>query len=95
MIIDDVEEEVKKNYERLLSINDDLELGMKYRDVLFLYADVRNNLDTVLIKLAADDNGAKHQKRIIDPSKNRNEMRKNLIEFVIFHFVTLLIVENN
>ena len=65
MIIDDVEEEVKKNYERLLSITDDLELGMKYRDVLFLYADVRNNLDTVLIKLAADDNGAKHQKRII------------------------------
>ena len=65
MIIEDVEEEVKKNYERLLSITDDLELGMKYRDVLFLYADVRNNLDTVLIKLAADDNVAKHQKRII------------------------------
>ena len=65
MIIEDVEEEVKKNYERLLSINDDIELGMKYRDILFLYADVRNNLDTVLIKLAADDNEAKHQKRII------------------------------
>ena len=64
MIIEDVEEEVKKNYERLLAITDDTKLGMKYRDVLFLYADVRSNLDTVLIKLAADDN-TKHQKRII------------------------------
>ena len=56
LIIEDVEKEVRVDYQLLLA--------SKYRSVLLLYSEARSDLDRVHIKLASDED-EKHQKRSI------------------------------
>ena len=62
-IIEDVEKEVRKDYQLLLASTDETSAS-KYRAVLLLYSEARSELDTVHIKLASDQD-EKHQKRTI------------------------------
>ena len=63
LIIEDVEHEVRGDYQLLLASTDEV-TASKYRSVLLLYSEARSDLDTVHIKLASDQD-EKHQKRSI------------------------------
>ena len=62
-IIEDVEKEVRGDYQLLLASTDEV-TASKYRGVLLLYSEARSDLDRVHIKLASDQD-EKHQKRTI------------------------------
>ena len=63
LIIEDVEKEVRVDYQLLLASSDEV-LASKYRSVLLLYSEARSDLDRVHIKLASDED-ENHQKRSI------------------------------
>ena len=62
-IIEDVEKEVRGDYQLLLASTDET-TASKYRNVLLLFSEARSDLDAVHIKLASDQD-EKHQKRTI------------------------------
>ena len=63
LIIDDVEVEVEKLYNKFVSTDDEESVEM-YRGLLFLYSSLRNDLDAVLMKLSSQSE-IKAQKRVI------------------------------
>ena len=63
LIIDDVEVEVEKLYNKFVSTDDEESVEM-YRGLLFLYSSLRNDLDSVLMKLSSQSE-IKAQKRVI------------------------------
>ena len=63
LIIDDVEVEVEKLYNKFVSTDDEESVEM-YRGLLFLYSSLRNDLDAVLMKMSSQSE-IKAQKRVI------------------------------
>ena len=79
VIVDDVETEIKTIYQQLSLVNG----GLKLRDLLMVYAELKNNIDNVFSDLYTIEEDQAREKRIIINGLSKSSNK--LLQGKIFH----------